>query len=72
MYKNYFKRLIDIVLSTLGIIVLAFPMLIVAIIIKVNDSGPALFKQKRVGLHKKTLHGVKFLTVKMSIQNIVS
>ena len=49
MYKAFFKRLIDIVLSALGIIVLAIPMLIIAVIIKIDDPGPALFKQKRVG-----------------------
>ena len=53
MYKHFFKRLIDIVLSTFGIIALAIPMMIVAIVIKADDPGPAIFKQKRVGLHKK-------------------
>ena len=49
MYKNVIKRLIDIVLSSIAIIILAIPMLIVAIAIKINDPGPVLFKQKRVG-----------------------
>jgi len=50
MYKHYFKRLIDIVLSLSGIIVLAIPMLIIAIAIKIDDPGPAIFKQKRIGI----------------------
>lgn len=70
MYKHFLKRLIDIVLSTLGIIVLALPMLIVAIIIKVDDPGPALFKQKRVGLHKKTFKLYKFRSMKLCTPDI--
>ena len=66
MYKAFFKRLIDVVLSALGIIVLAIPMLVVALIIKIDDPGPALFRQKRVGLHKKTFMLYKFRSMKMS------
>ena len=53
MYKHFFKRLIDLILSTFGIILLALPMLIIAIAIKIDDPGPVLFKQKRVGQKKK-------------------
>lgn len=52
MYKNVIKRLIDIVLSLTAIIILAIPMLIVAVIIKIDDPGPVLFKQKRIGKNK--------------------
>ena len=52
MYKHFFKRIIDLVLSTIGIMVLAFPMLIIAIAIKIDDPGPVLFKQRRVGQKK--------------------
>lgn len=52
MYKHVIKRLIDIILSGVAIIVLALPMLIVAVIIKIDDPGPALFKQKRIGQNK--------------------
>jgi O-antigen biosynthesis protein WbqP len=52
VYKNIIKRLIDIFLSSIAIIVLAIPMLIIAIIIKIDDPGPVLFKQKRIGQNK--------------------
>lgn len=52
MYKNFFKRLLDLVLSAIGIIVLALPMLFIALLIKIDDPGPAIFKQKRVGAKK--------------------
>lgn len=60
MYKHFFKRLIDIVLSFLGIVVLALPMAVVAIIIKLDSRGPVFFRQKRVGLHKRTFTILKF------------
>ncbi len=52
MYKCFIKRAIDLLLSTVGILLLAIPMLIVAIAIKIDDPGPVLFKQKRVGMKK--------------------
>lgn len=52
MYKNVIKRVFDIILSGVGIVVLAIPMLIIAIAIKIDDPGPVLFKQKRVGQKK--------------------
>lgn len=65
MYKNIIKRLIDILLSGIGIVLLAIPMLIIVIIIKVSDPGPAIFKQKRVGKHKKyfTLHKFRSMVI---------
>ena len=52
MYKHFLKRLIDIILSSIAIVVLALPMLIVAIVIKIDDPGPVLFKQKRIAKNK--------------------
>lgn len=60
MYRRFFKRLIDIVLSLCAMLVLAIPMLIFAIIIKLDSKGPVLFWQKRVGLHKQTFMMPKF------------
>lgn len=64
MYNKVFKRVIDVVLSFLGIIVLLIPMLIIAIIIKCSSKGPVLFKQKRVGLHKTYFNLYKFRTMR--------
>ena len=65
MYNKVFKRLIDVVLSGLGIVVLAPVYLIVALAIKMDDPGPVFFRQKRVGLHKSHFHILKFRTMKM-------
>jgi O-antigen biosynthesis protein WbqP len=52
MYKHVVKRMFDIVVSGVGIAVLSIPMLGVAVAIKIDDPGPVLFKQKRVGQKK--------------------
>ena len=60
MYKKFFKRLIDILLSFCGLVVLAIPMVIFAVIVKLDSKGPVLFWQKRVGLHKEIFMMPKF------------
>ena len=65
MYKKFIKRLIDIILSALGIFFLGFPMIIIAIIIKCEDPGPALFKQKRVGKDKTHFNLLKFRSMRL-------
>ena len=60
MYNNFFKRVLDIVLSFIGIVFAAIPMLIVAVIIKLDSPGPVFFRQKRVGKKKKYFTIIKF------------
>ena len=60
MYNNFFKRVLDIVLSFIGIVFAAIPMLIVAVIIKLDSPGPVFFRQKRVGKNKKYFTIIKF------------
>ncbi|MFR1800575.1 MAG: sugar transferase [Faecalispora jeddahensis] len=63
MYRHIIKRLIDFVLSFVGLILLAIPMLIFALIVKLDSPGPVLFWQKRVGIQKKTFMMPKFRTM---------
>ena len=65
MYNKVFKRLIDIILSGCGILVLSPVYLIIALAIKIDDPGPVFFRQKRVGIHKTHFHILKFRTMKM-------
>lgn len=67
MYRKYIKRLIDITLSFLGIIILALPMAIIAVMIKIDSPGPALFKQTRVGVNKKPFTILKFRSMPVSV-----
>lgn len=63
MYKSFVKRLGDIVISFLGLLVLIIPMLIFALIIRLDSKGPVLFWQKRVGKDKKIFMMPKFRTM---------
>ena len=60
MYKGFFKRFFDIVLSATALLVLGIPMLIVALVIKIDSEGPAIFKQERVGKNGKVYWMYKF------------
>ena len=66
MYKKIGKRLLDIILLLVGLIVSAIPMAIVALVIKREDPGPAVFKQKRFGIHKSFFTLYKFRSMKLS------
>ena len=67
MNRNYLtmKRLIDIFLSFIGLIVLSPIFLGLVIAIKVDSKGPILFKQKRVGIHKSHFNILKFRTMRV-------
>ncbi len=60
MYKNFFKRLIDILLAMIILIIGLVPMLIVAIAIKLDSKGPAIFRQERIGKDGKVFEILKF------------
>ena len=70
MYRFFLKRMGDIILSFLGIILLALPMLIIAIAIKIDDPGPVIFKQNRVGKNKKIFKLYKFRSMKVNTPDI--
>ncbi|QWC22572.1 sugar transferase [Bacillus haikouensis] len=59
------KRLLDIILSLIGLILLSPIFLILNIFIKIESRGPVLFKQKRVGLNKTHFYILKFRTMRM-------
>ena len=65
MYQKYGKRLLDLLLSGCGILVLTPVYLILALAILIDDPGPVFFRQKRVGIHKTYFHILKFRTMKM-------
>lgn len=65
MYIRLWKRLIDFLLSSIGIIILSPLFAVLAIAIKLDDPGPVFFSQKRVGIHKTYFQILKFRTMKM-------
>ena len=62
MYK-FFKRLFDIILSLIILVVLAPIFVVIALLIKIDSKGPVLFKQERIGLHGKVFKIYKFRTM---------
>lgn len=63
MYKNKIKRIIDFILALGGLIVLSPVFIILCIWIKLDNKGPILFKQKRVGINKTYFNIYKFRTM---------
>ena len=64
------KRLIDIVGSLCGIILLSPLFLIVAILIKLDSKGPVIFKQTRIGKDSKPFNIYKFRSMKVETPNL--
>lgn len=64
VYKKFGKRLIDIVVSACGLLLLAPVFLVLAVAVKLDSPGPALFLQKRVGVHKTHFNILKFRTMR--------
>lgn len=65
MYVSFFKRIIDVILSFCGLVILSPVFLAIIVAIKIDDPGPAFFTQKRVGIHKKLFGLHKFRSMKM-------
>ncbi len=64
MYRNGLKRVLDFILSLIGLVVLSPVLLIIALIIKTTSPGPVFFKQKRVGKNKTYFNILKFRTMR--------
>ena len=60
----FIKSTLDFIISLLAVMVLALPMVILALIIKLDDRGPVFFKQKRIGKDQKHFMMLKFRTMR--------
>ena len=69
MYKNFFKRILDVTLSVLALIVLCWLYLIIAVIIKLTSPGPVLFKQDRIGRNGKVFKFYKFRSMRVNAEH---
>ncbi len=70
MYIKFVKRMIDVFLSFLGLLVLSPVFLSVIIAVKIDDPGPAFFKQKRVGINKSYFSLYKFRSMRVDTPDI--
>ena len=65
MYQKGIKRLLAVVLSACGLLVLSPLLLLLCLAIKLDSPGPVFFKQKRVGIHKSYFNILKFRTMRI-------
>lgn len=72
MYRAFLKRMLDILLSFIGLLVLFIPMSIVAVLIKLDSPGPILFRQKRLGRNGKEFEILKFRSMCVGAEQIGS
>ncbi len=63
--NGWLKRVEDIVLSIAILVVMALPMLLIALITRVTSHGPALFRQRRYGLNGKVVQVLKFRSMRV-------
>lgn len=64
------KRILDIILSGITIIILSIPMLFVVLWIKLDSKGPVLFKQKRIGKNGELFEIYKFRSMRIDTPNV--
>ncbi len=69
MYKKWIKRVLDFILALIGLIIAGIPMLIVALIVKLDSPGPVIFKQTRLGLGGKEFSIYKFRSMKVNSEH---
>lgn len=62
-YTRYVKRLMDMTLSLIGLLLLAIPLLLIAVLIRLDSKGPVFFLQERIGQSGKTFRIIKFRTM---------
>ncbi|MCB7068185.1 sugar transferase [Enterocloster citroniae] len=68
MYPNV-KRGLDILFSSVMLVIGAIPLLITALIIKIDSPGPAIFKQKRLGADGKVFEMLKFRSMVINAEH---
>ena len=72
MYRHVIKRFLDIILSFIGISILLLPMLIIALLIKIDSRGPVLFCQKRIGKGGRVFNIYKFRSMCVGAESMGS
>ena len=65
MYRKFVKRILDILVSLLMLVVFGIPMILIAIAIKLEDHGPVFFRQERTGRFGKSFMLIKFRSMKV-------
>lgn len=72
IYRDYVKRIIDIIIAVPVLIVAAVPMAIVAVLIKIDSPGPVFFRQERIGKDGKVYKMLKFRSMCVNAEHMGS
>lgn len=72
MYKIFFKRFLDIVISLIGLPFLAIIFIVVAPIIKLTDGGPVFYNAERLGYKGKVFKMYKFRSMRVNSPNLIN
>src|SRR5215213_11140058 len=72
MYGKFFKRILDVVLSSIGLILLSPLMLVVSLFIFLEDRGPVIFRQRRVGKEGASFQVLKFRSMPVNTGDVES
>lgn len=67
MYRSFFKRTLDILLSAIALVLLFIPIAVIALLIKINLGSPVIFKQVRVTKNEKSFSLYKFRSMKNAV-----
>jgi lipopolysaccharide/colanic/teichoic acid biosynthesis glycosyltransferase len=63
--RRIVRRGLDLLVALVALVVLAVPMLLVALLVRATSPGPSLFRQVRVGLHRQPFGMLKFRTMRL-------
>ncbi len=69
---SFMKRLLDLVLATVGLMVMLLPMLLIALLIKLESPGPAIYVHNRIGKDGRKLPLFKFRTMVMNADEMIA
>jgi putative colanic acid biosysnthesis UDP-glucose lipid carrier transferase len=64
-FDSFIKRQMDIILSIIILTIIALPMLVIALAVRVSSSGPVLFRQRRYGIRGEEIEVWKFRTMEV-------
>ena len=68
-YVRFGKRLLDLLISAVVLLVFGPLMILIAILVKAGDGGPVLYRQERVGLHGRLFHLTKFRSMCLNAEH---
>lgn len=72
MYKNFIKRIFDLIISILILPIFMILYIIIGILIKIEDKGPIFYKGNRIGKNSKIFKMYKFRSMKVNAPNILN